>query len=125
MSNSSPNTEGIKKAAQKKRAETIEKVLTAIKTMEVESIPINFNSVSNFTGVTKAWLYKQGEIKVLIKQCKGKTNNLLMQDQAVQIKAKDRENSILIKQNKLLREKIEELRQQLEVAYAEIYTQGR
>lgn len=88
-------------------------------------IPINFNSVSNFTGVTKAWLYKQGEIKVLIKQSKGKTNNLLMQDQAVQIKAKDRENSILIKQNKLLREQIEELRQQLEVAYAEIYTQGR
>lgn len=42
-----------------------------------------------------------------------------MQDQAVQIKAKDRENSILIKQNTLLREQIEELRQQLEVAYAE------
>jgi hypothetical protein len=56
--------------------------------MEAESITINFNSVSTFTGVTKAWLYKQEEIKELIKQAKGKTNNLLMQDQAVQIKAK-------------------------------------
>ena len=121
MSNLSPNTEGIKEAAQKKRIETIEKVLIALKTMETESIPINFNSVSNFTGVTKAWLYKQEEMKALIKQAKGKTNNLLMQDQAVQIKAKDREIGILTKQNKLLRKQIEELRQQLEVAYAEIY----
>lgn len=90
MSNLSPNTEGIKAAAQMKRAATTEKVLSAIKTMEAESIPINFNSLSNFTGVTKAWLYKQEGIKSLIKQAKGKTNNLLMQDQAVQIKSKDR-----------------------------------
>lgn len=121
MSNSSPNTEGIRKAAQKKRAETIEKVLSAIKTMGVASVPINFNSVSNFTGVTKAWLYKQDEIKLLIKQSKSKTNNLLMQDQAIQIKTKELEISILTKQNKMLRKQIEELRQQLEVAYAEIY----
>jgi hypothetical protein len=121
MTNLSPNTDGIKEAAQKKRAKTIEKVLIAIKNMESESIPINFNSVSNFTKVTKAWLYKQEEIKELIKNAKGKTNNLLMQNQAVQIKSKDREISILIKQNKLLRKQIEEIRQQLEVAYAEIY----
>jgi hypothetical protein len=86
--------------------------------MEAESITINFNSVSTFTGVTKAWLYKQEEIKELIKQAKGKKNNLLMQDQAIQIKAKDKEIGILTKQNKLLRKQIEELRQQLEVAYA-------
>ncbi len=46
-----------------------------------------------------------------------------MQDQAVQIKAKDREISILTKQNKLLRKQIEELRKQLEVAYAALYKQ--
>ena len=121
MSNLSPNTEGIKAAAQRKSIETTAKVLTAIETMTAESIPINFNSVSTFTGVTKAWLYKQEEIKDLIKKSKGKTNNLFMQDQAVQIRSKDREISILTKQNKLLRKQIEELRQQLEVAYAEIY----
>ena len=121
MSNSSPNTEGIRTAARIKRAATREKVLSAIKTMEAESIPINFNSVSKFTGVTKAWLYKQEEIKELTKRAKGKTNNLLMQDQAVQIRVKDREISVLTKQNKMLRNQIEELRRQLEVTYAEIY----
>ncbi|MBA3537155.1 MAG: hypothetical protein H0T84_11185 [Tatlockia sp.] len=44
-----------------------------------------------------------------------------MQDQAVQIKVKDKTISIITKQNKLLRKQIEELRHQLEVAYAEIY----
>lgn len=46
-----------------------------------------------------------------------------MQNQAVQIKAKDREISVLTKQNKYLRKQIEELRGQLEVAYAAIYKQ--
>ena len=32
--------------------------------MEEHSISINFNSVSNFTGVTKAWLYKQKDVIV-------------------------------------------------------------
>lgn len=123
MSNLSPNTEGIKEASRIKRAKTIEKVLSAIKNMEAESIPINFNSVSNFTGVTKAWLYKQEEIKILIKQAKGKSNNLFMQDQAIKIKAKDREIGILTKQNKFLRKQVDELRQQLEVAYAALYKQ--
>ncbi|MCX7091769.1 MAG: hypothetical protein NTU48_10035 [Legionellales bacterium] len=44
-----------KKISTKKRTETIEKFLTAMQTMELESILINFNSPSNFTEVTKAW----------------------------------------------------------------------
>ena len=121
MSNNSPNTQGLKAAASKKRADTLERVLTALKTMEQESIPVNFNSVSNFTGVTKAWLYKQPTIKELITKYKGKSNNLFMQEQAVHLRAKDREIDILTKQNKHLRKQVEELRQQLEVAYAAIY----
>ena len=89
--------------------------------MEEQSLSINFNSVSNFTGVTKAWLYKQTEVKDLIDKARGTKNNLLMQDQAVQLGLKNKEIDILTKQNKHLREQITELRQQLEVAYAEIY----
>lgn len=89
--------------------------------MEEESISINFNSVCNFTGVTKAWLYKQPKVKELIQQAKGKTNNLLMRDQAIQLGIKSREIDILTKQNKHLRQQVSELRQQLEVAYAAVY----
>lgn len=40
----------------------------------------NFNALSNFTDVTKAWLYKQKDVKILIKKAKSPTNNLLMGD---------------------------------------------
>jgi hypothetical protein len=123
MSNKSPNTTGIKAAAKKKSDETFIKVLDALKVMEEQSIPINFNSVSNFTGVTKAWLYKQAEVKDLIHKARDIKNNLLMQDQAIQLGLKNKKIEILTKQNKHLRVQIGELRQQLEVAYAAIYKQ--
>lgn len=78
MSNKSPDTTGIKAAAKKKSEETLNKVLEALEVMEAQSITINFNSVSNFAGVTKAWLYKHKEIKDLIDNARGAKNNLLM-----------------------------------------------
>ncbi len=121
MSNNSPDTTGIKIAAKKKSDETLTKVLDALKIMEEQSITINFNSVSNFTGVTKGWLYKQKDVKDLIDKARGTKNNLLMRDQAVQLELKNKEIDTLTKQNNNLRKQISELRQQLEVAYAEIY----
>ena len=85
MSNKTPDTTGIKAAAKKKSDKTLTKVLDALKIMEEQTLSINFNSVSNFTGVTKAWLYKQTEVKDLIDKARGTKNNLLMQDQAVQL----------------------------------------
>ena len=46
-----------------------------------------------------------------------------MQDQPIQLRVKDCEIDILSKQNKTLRKQIDELRQQLEVAYAAVYRQ--
>lgn len=123
MSNKAPITTGLREAAKKKSEETRKKVIDALKLMEEESLSINFNSVSNFTGVTKAWLYKQPEIKELIKQAKGITNNVLMRDQAIQLGLKNKEIDILTKQNIQLRHKIDGLKQQLEVAYAALYKQ--
>jgi len=121
MSNKSPDTNGIRNAAKKKREDTQNKVLEALKIMQEQSLSINFNSVSNFTGVTKAWLYKQQEVKDIILQARGTNNNMLMREQAIQINLKNKQIEILTKQNKQLRVQINELRQQLEVSYAEIY----
>jgi hypothetical protein len=123
MSNQSPDTSGIRNAAKKKSEDTLSKVLEALKIMEEQSISINFNSVSNFTGITKAWLYKQPYVKDLIQKLKVAKNNVLMRDQAIQLKQKNKEIDILTKQNKQLRSQIDELKQQLEVAYAAIYKQ--
>ena len=110
-------------ASQKKRADTMQRVMDALKTMEQESIPINFLSAFNFTGVARSWLYKEPAIMEVIKKSRSQSNNQLMQDQAVKLKAKAREIEVLSKQNKMLRVQTDELRQQLEVAYAAVYKQ--
>ena len=46
-----------------------------------------------------------------------------MREQAIQLKQKNKEIDVLIKQNKQLRCQIDEHKQQLEVAYAAIYKQ--
>ena len=122
--NNKRNTDGMNKAAKQKRADTIKQVKDALTIMEKESIPINFLSVYKFTGVSRSWLYKESAIKGLILKEKSPLNNKLMQDQAVKIKSLGHEIEILTKQNKNLRKTVEELRQQLEVAYGEIYKQG-
>lgn len=48
-------------------------------------------------------------------------NNHYMQNQAAMLSKKDKEIDILTKQNKHLRQQIEELNKQLEVAYASLY----
>lgn len=116
-------TQGMNEASQRKHQDTLKRVMDALKIMEKESIPINFLSVFKFTGVARSWLYKEPAISEFIKKAKSHSNNRLMQDQALQLQTKDREIDILSKQNKLLRKQIDELRQQLEVAYAALYKQ--
>jgi predicted RNase H-like nuclease len=116
-------THGLNAASQRKHEDTLKRVMDALKIMEKESIPINFLSVFKFTGVARSWLYKEPSIREIIKKAKNYSNNRLMQDQALQLQTKNREIDILAKQNKLLRKQIDELRQQLEVAYAAFYKQ--
>ncbi|PWY54072.1 transposase [Legionella qingyii] len=112
----------LKEAARGKRAATIERVLVALKAMEEQSLPINFESVASFAKVSKTWLYASDEIKELIIKAKNEDGyNLYMKNQAAKLITKDKEISVLIKQNKMLRQEIDELKKQLEVAYAALY----
>lgn len=62
------NTEGLRQNAQKKREETFEKVEDAIRQLIKEKRRINFNTVVEASGVSKAWLYKEPEIRTRIEQ---------------------------------------------------------
>lgn len=75
-------TERINIASLQKRADTLQRVLDALKTMEVENIPINFLSVFKFTGVSRSWLYKEPKVREFIIKAKDHSNNQLMRDQA-------------------------------------------
>lgn len=125
MKNDSKQIQALKNAAQEKRALTTERVLAALKIMEEQNIPINFESVASFAQVSKTWVYAQPSIKEQIKSIKNNAESrIYMKNQAIKIKAQEKEIHILSKQNKQLREQFEELKQQLEVAYAALYNRN-
>ncbi|AUH74252.1 DUF6262 family protein [Legionella sainthelensi] len=126
MKNDSKQIQALKNAAQEKRAATIERVLEALKIMEEQNIPINFESVANFSQVSKTWVYAQPSIKEQIKNFKSNADNRhSKKDQAIKIRAQENEIDILSKQNKQLRQQVNELKQQLEVAYAALYKENK
>ena len=57
------NTEGLKAHAQQKRAETIERTEKAIQQLIKEKQRINFNTVAEAAGVSKAWLYDEPDMR--------------------------------------------------------------
>lgn len=118
-------TKGLNKAAKEKRENTILLVKSSLVKMEQESIPINFLSVYKFTGVSRSWLYQEPTIKAMILAAKQQDNNCFMQDQAIKIRAQQKQIDTLTKQNKHLRKRIDELSKQLEVAYGELFKQGK
>lgn len=63
MKNDSKQIQALKNAAQEKRALTTERVLAALKIMEEQNIPINFESVANFAQVSKTWVYASPLLK--------------------------------------------------------------
>lgn len=57
------NTEGLKAHAQQKRAETIERTEKAIQQLIKDKQRINFNTVAEAAGVSKAWLYDEPDMR--------------------------------------------------------------
>lgn len=62
------NVEGLRQNAQKKRQEAIERAEQGIKQLIKEGKPINFEAVAAVSGVSKAWLYKEPDLKTRIQQ---------------------------------------------------------
>jgi len=67
------SVEGLKKNAQAKRQEAFNKVEKGIQTLIKEKRTINFNQVAEASGVSKAWLYKEPEIKERIEHLRAQS----------------------------------------------------
>ncbi|MBD2778247.1 DUF6262 family protein [Iningainema tapete] len=64
------NTSGLEAHAQQKRESALERVGEAITKLIQENKPVNFKTVSEESGVSRTWLYKELEIKEKINQIK-------------------------------------------------------
>jgi Family of unknown function (DUF6262) len=116
------NTSGIKLAADKKRQDAFERADKGIKQLIKDKRPINFESVAEVSNVTRAWLYKQPELRSRIESLREQqgTKQQLPPEQRASDKSKDAMIATLREQNKKLRAEILELKQQIEVAYGQI-----
>lgn len=66
------NTSGLEAHAQQKRESAIKRTEEAIARLQNEKRPVNFKTVSEESGVSRTWLYKEPEIKARINEIKGK-----------------------------------------------------
>ena len=69
------NTSGLEAHAQQKRESAIKRTTDAIARLIKEKRPVNFKTVSEESGVSRTWLYKEPEIKDKINQIKNKQTN--------------------------------------------------
>lgn len=74
MMNNYNRKEQLEKLHKERKQATEEKVLSAIDILLNNNKPINFNSVAKSSGVTKATLYKNSNIKDIIENLRNSSN---------------------------------------------------
>lgn len=124
MSNENPNTEGIIKHAKLKTEKTIQKVEEAIKKMIKKQLKINFNSVSAESGVSKAFLYRNTELRDRIETLRKQQEGLPSIKQ-VKRNMSDSSKDVIIaslrKRVKDLENENKDIKEQLKIQFGKIY----
>jgi hypothetical protein len=116
------NVGGLRDNAARKRQEAFDKVEQGIRQLVKEKQVINFNTVAKASGVSKAWLYKEPEIKSRIEHLR--ENHVHSKEIPPKQKTSDASKDAIVK---TLRERIKkveaenaDLRKQNEVIYGRI-----
>ncbi len=118
------NTKGLKEYALKRSQMALEKVDKAIRELSLTEQKINFNSVSQLSGVSKTFLYNNQEIKKRIEELRDKQVSKTINQRAKYDKTSKAKDIIIMAKNKKIRELEEEnkkLKEQLEVLRGKLY----
>jgi hypothetical protein len=117
------DTKGLKEYAKNKSKITLEKVDNAIRELSLTEQKINFNSVSQLSGVSKTFLYNNEDIKKRIEELRDKQTSRTINQRAkydktaktkdIIIMAKDKKIKELEQENKKFKEQLELLRGKL------------
>ncbi|MEH2262388.1 DUF6262 family protein [Nostoc sp.] len=116
------NIDGLRGNAQRKRQEAFEKVEQGIQKLIKEQKVINFNAVAKASGLSKAWLYKEPEIKARIEHLR--ENNSKTKEIPAKQRSSDASKDAIIKTLKERIKRVEAenrgLRDQHEAIYGRI-----
>lgn len=118
-------TAHLKSIHEKRKTNTLEKVDQAIKRLIKANKGINFNSVSEESGVSKASLYNHIDIRERIESLRHQQSKALTPKQ-IKREMNDANKDVLIealkRKIKELEKENKELREQMKKAYAQVYT---
>ncbi|MBB6623944.1 transposase [Clostridium gasigenes] len=118
------HTKGLKEYAKQKSKITLEKVDKAIRELSLTEQKINFNSVSQLSGVSKTFLYNNEDIKKRIEELRDKQTSRTMNQRVKYDKtAKSKDIIIMAKDKKIkeLEEENKKLKEQLELLRGKLY----
>ncbi|MBD2107281.1 DUF6262 family protein [Nodosilinea sp. FACHB-13] len=117
------SVDGLRRSAQRKHQEALEKVEKGIQSLVKDKRPINFNTVAEAAGVSKAWLYKEADVKARIEQLRAQSSGSKKQPPVNQ-RASDASKDALLRTMKERIKRLEaenkDLRRQNEVAYSHV-----
>lgn len=119
-------SEQLKRLHEQRRAKTEQKVDEAIKRLIKAQKAINFNSVANESGVTKATLYNNQEIKERIEGLRLQQSKVPTPAQVKREMDDNNKDAIIAslkRKIKKLEEENKRLKEQVKISYADIYKQ--
>jgi hypothetical protein len=119
------STKGLKEYAKNKSKIALEKVDKAIRELSLGEQKINFNTVSNLSGVSKTFLYNNIEIKKRIEELRDKQTERIIK-QKIKYDKTDKSKDIIImakdRKIKELQDENRKLKEQLEVLRGKLYS---
>ena len=118
------NTKGLKEYAKQRSQMALEKVDKAIRELSLTEQKINFNSVSQLSGVSKTFLYNNQEIKRRIEELRDKQVSKTINQRAKYDKTSKSKDIIIMAKDKKIKELEEEnkkLKEQLEILRGKLY----
>lgn len=120
----SDHTKGLKEYAKNKSKITLEKVDNAIRELSLTEQKINFNSVSQLSGVSKTFLYNNEDIKKRIEELRDKQTSRTMNQRAKYDKTAKTKDIIIMSKDKKIKELEQEnkkFKEQLELLRGKLY----
>lgn len=111
----------LKEIHKQRRQDTEDKVRSAINKLLENNISINFNSVSNESGVTKATLYKNQNLKEMIIDFRDKSTDILSESSVKNTNLSSKNIASLLSDIEKLELENKKLKQQVDLLYSYIF----
>ena len=118
------NTKGLKEYAKRRSQMALDKVDKAIRELSLTEQKINFNSVSQFSGVSKTFLYNNEKAKKRIEELREKQVSKTINQRAKFDKTSKSKDIIIMSKDKKIKDLEEEnkkLKEQLEIIRGKLY----